>query len=281
MTENHLRYVFVLTALLCFVAVGYTAKAENQEPITHTVRLELNSASVPVVYPMRQEFVDSFERSVITPWTTGGTAAWVIRDTTNTYGPDTCAVSGYRYAGVPTADTVVYPGNETDSLSTPTIDLTGWDSLFFSFSYWADFEGSATNFDGGIIQISADNGATWVQIDSLAQGHLNPTYDQQLVGTGQIGTPWAYCYDRQYWVAVSSMDLIGLGYAATGNQIKIRFVFDSDDLSGGQGWFIDDVRIADTPPPDLQPPLIVHTPLPDTIDTLSNYTVTATVTDGG
>ena len=94
MTDKNLRYVFVFTALLCFAAVGYTAEAENQEPITHAVRLELNSESVPVVYPMRQEFVDSFERSALTPWTTGGTAPWAIRDTTNTYGPNTCAVSG-------------------------------------------------------------------------------------------------------------------------------------------------------------------------------------------
>jgi hypothetical protein len=281
MTHKNLRYVFVLTALLCLTGVGYTAAAEDPAPITHTVRLELNSESVPVIYPMRQEFVDSFERSVLTPWTTGGTAPWAIRDTLDTYGPDTCAVSGYQYAGIPGTDIAVYPGNQTDSLVTPTIDLTGWDSLFFSFSYWADFESSASNFDGGIIQISSDNGATYVQIDSLAQGHLNPTYDQQLLGSGQIGTPWAYCYDRQYWVPVSSMDLIGLGYVSTGDQIKIRFVFDSDDLSGGQGWFIDDVRIADTSPPDLQPPLIVHTPLADTIDTLNNYTITATVTDGG
>ncbi len=228
----------------------------------------------------RQAFLDSFERVDISPWTTSG-YIWGIRDTTNQYGPDTCAFSGYRYAGIPSTDIPEYPGNQTGYLFTPTIDISGWDSLFLSFNYWADFEATASNFDGGILEISPDNGVTWFQIDSLAQGHLNPTYDAQLTGTGQIGTPWAYCYDTPGWVSVSSQDLIGLGYVAPGNQIQISFVFDSDDLSGGQGWFIDDVRIAETAPPDLQPPVIVHTPLPDTTDTLNPYTISATVTDDG
>ena len=281
MNNKKFKYSAVLFVIPLLVAMGHATKNENAQPQNHTIYLELNSESAPVIYPTRAEFVDSFERATLAPWTTAGTAPWGIRDTSNNYGPNTVAAAGYRYAGIPATDIAVYPGNQTDSLITPTIDLTGWDSLYLSFSYWADFESSASNFDGGILQISSNNGATWVQIDSQAQGHLNPTYDQELVGTGQIGTPWAYCYDRQYWVAVSSMDLMGLGYVSVGDQMKIRFVFDSDDLSGGQGWFIDDVRIADTSPPDLQAPLIVHTPLPDTTDTLSNYTITATITDAG
>ncbi len=281
MTDRKFKYAAVFLMIIVLATFGSGSKSETPQPQKHTVLLEVTPESAPLLHPLRAEFVDSFERTSLSPWTTLGTSPWAIRDTMDNYGPNTVAVSGYRFAGIPGTDIALYPGNETDSLITPTIDLTGWDSLFFSFSYWADFESNATNFDGGIIQISSNNGATWIQIDSLAQGHLNPTYDQRLVGTGQIGIPWAYCYDRQYWVAVSSMDLIGLGYVSSGNQMKIRFVFDSDDMSSGQGWFIDDIRIADTSPPDLQAPVIAHTPLPDTIDTLNNYTITATITDVG
>ena len=77
------------------------------------------------------------------------------------------------------------------------------------------------------------------------------------------------------------MDLMALGYVNTGDQIQIRFTFCSDPAAAGMGWFVDDVRIDQTSPPDLQPPVIVHTPLSDTTDTLSNYTITATVTDAG
>ncbi|GAI58786.1 unnamed protein product, partial [marine sediment metagenome] len=158
------------------------------------------------------------------PWTISG-SNWGIRDTMDTYGPDTCAFFGYQYAGIPSTDIPEYPGNQTGYLISPTIDITGWDSLFLSFNYWGDFEAAASNFDGGIIEISANNGATWVQVDSLAEGHLNPTYDAELSGTGQIGTPWAYCYDTPGWVSVSSLDLIDLAYASPGDQVKIRFIF--------------------------------------------------------
>lgn len=281
MTDKKLKYCVVFMAMLLLITMANATQAEDHQTSSHNLRLETVSSSSVVFYPMRQEFVDSFERTDLAPWTSTGLSPWIIRDTTDVYGPETCAVSGYRYAGFPNGDIPFYPGNQTSRLITPTIDLTGWDSLYLSFVYWADFEGAATNFDGGILEISPDNGTTWLQIDSLAQGHLNPTYDDTLVGTGQIGTPWAYCWDTWDWVDVSSMDLIGLGYVATGDQIQIRYTFDSDDLSGGQGWFIDDVRIADTSPPDLQAPIIVHTPLPDTADTVSNYTITATITDGG
>lgn len=254
-----------------------------------TLRPVSQQPAGPVIYlyPMRQLLLDTFERSTLAPWTSSGTTNWGMRDTTDTYGPQAPAVSGYRYAGHPSTDLPEYPSSGANPglicyLTSPTIDLTGITELYLSFNYWGDFEGGATNFDGGIIEISADNGATWVQVDSQATGHLNPTYDSQLAGTGTLGTAWAYCYDTDPdWVSVSSQDLIALGYVSTGNQIRVRYTFASDALSGGQGWFIDDVRIADTPPPDLQPPIITHTPLPDTTDTLNNYTVSAIITDEG
>jgi hypothetical protein len=244
------------------------------------IRVSPENASF-LSYPWRPEYIDSFERSTIAPWTTSG-YLWDIRDTTDTYGPDTALVFGYRYAGVPATDLPQYAGNQTGYLVTPVYDLTGWSAFYISADYWSSFEGPATNFDGGIVEISNNAGATWVQIDSLAQGHLNPTYDAQLAGSGSLGTRWAYCYSTDPdWVSVSSGDLIALGYCSPGDQVQVRFTFASDPLSNGEGWFVDNTRRADTPPPDLQPPIIAHTPLPDTIDTLSNYTVTATITDDG
>ncbi len=286
-----LRYPMILFCIVILSGLGNAVVIENQhQPVPNQV-VEFRSISEvginPVFYPMRQDFVDSFERSTITPWTTEGDTIWGIRDTLNTYGPQSCAVSGYQYAGHPELDVPEYysPGANPGLLTrlvSPAIDITGWDSLFLSFNYWGDFEGASTNFDGGIIEISTNSGATWVQIDSLAEGHLNPTYDSPLANTGQLGTAWAYCYTTNpNWVSICSQDLVGLNYAAAGDQIKIRFTFAYDALSGGQGWYIDDVRIADTSPPDLQPPTIVHTPLSDTTDTLSDYTISATVTDEG
>jgi hypothetical protein len=282
--------MFVFVALLCLAAVGTSAEVANQQVKPHTIQVKSNVESVPVVFPMRQEFVDSFERANIAPWTTGGDAGsgfWGIRDTADTFGPQAPAWAGYQYPGHPSTDVSVYPSPGTNPgyltwLASPTIDITGWPAVYVSFSYWSDLEGAATNFDGAIVEISANGGITWVQVDSNATGHLNPTYDAQLANTGQLLTKWAYCYTTNpNWVKVSSQDLIALGYVAAGNQIQVRVNFAYDALSGGQGFFVDDFRIADTPPPDLQPPVFVHTPLPDTADTISNYTVSAVITDVG
>lgn len=284
--------LFVLFFTLPQTLNGVSVQGGNLPLIkaTHQVKTDLTE---PVIYSMRQEFVDSFERSNLTPWTTYGYPGSVqmltfgIRDTTNTYGPQAPAHGGYRYAGHPINDVSLYPSPGQNPgngicLESPTIDLTGWDSCFVSFTYWGDFEGTATNFDGFILQISSDNGATWVQVDENHLGHLTPSYDAHLANTGLLGTAWAYCYDTwPNWIDIASLDLMALGYVNPGNQIKIRFIFAYDALDGGQGCFIDDVRIAHTQPTDLQPPVITHTPLNDTPDTLNNYVISANITDAG
>ncbi|UCG29299.1 MAG: T9SS type A sorting domain-containing protein [candidate division WOR-3 bacterium] len=286
-SRNH-----VFPAIMCilgiFVSVTSAVVSEDQPRQGNVIELEFKPSlpSLPKSFSdaLRPEYYDEFERDTLygpdIPWTTSG-YAWGIRDTLDTYGPNT-APSGYRFAGVPAGDIAMYTGNQTGYLTAIRGSAHTWNHVYLSMDYWSSFEGPATNFDGGIVEISNDSGVTWVQIDSLAEGHLNPTYDAQLAGTGSLGNAWAYCYSTTpNWVSVASQDLQALGYVGIGDFIGIRITFASDPLSHGQGWFIDNARMADTPPPDLQPPLITHTPLPDTIDTLSNYTVTATVTDDG
>uniref|UniRef100_A0A7C4XLT9 T9SS type A sorting domain-containing protein n=1 Tax=candidate division WOR-3 bacterium TaxID=2052148 RepID=A0A7C4XLT9_UNCW3 len=291
--KMNLLLLFVIGFFLPGIILGAVSTAKWSVGVLKSQSKTIDEMQ-PLTITMRQEeFVDSFERSSLSPWTTYGYPGSVqmvtfgIRDTTNTYGPQAPAHSGYRYAGHPATDISLYPspgqnpGNAT-CLESPTIDLTNWDSCFISFSYWGDFEGTATNFDGFIVEITTNNGTTWTQIDANHQGHLNPSYDAQLCGTGLLGYAWAYCYDtRPNWRDVASLNLMALGYCAPGNQIKIRFRFAYDALDGGQGLFIDDVRIASTPPQDLQPPAITHTPLIDTPDTLNDYVITANIVDQG
>jgi len=281
------KYMMPIIGLILLLSWSNAAVPEGEnQPASQGNEVNLSAVAQslvtgPIHYQMRQEFLDSFERSALAPWETSQ-YIWGIRDTADAYGPETPAFSGYRYAGVPEQDIAVYLGNNVGELTTPSIDITGWDSLYLSFNYWSSFEGPMTNFDGGILLISPDDGTTWMQLDSLAEGHLNPTYDARLANTGALGTAWAYCYSTDPdWVSVSSQDLVGLGYASPGNTVRFRWTFASDPLAGGEGWFVDDVRIAPTSPPDLQAPSIVHTPLTDTTDTLNNYVITATVTDLG
>ncbi len=286
---------FFIVLLLLSWGVSQATAIENKQETVLTQPTEVilsPSASFSFKAPVfRAEFVDSFERASLAPWTTafipaGGSHNFAIRDTLDTYGPQTCANSGYRFPGYPGTDIASYvnvaenPG-KLIWLTSPTIDLTGWSALFLSFYYWLDSEGTTDNFDGAYVQISPDNGVTWKQVDSLAAGHLDPTYDDTLVYSGQSGGMYAWCYDRLFWRNVVSQNLIALGYVATGNQIKIRFAFDRDAMSGGQGFFVDDVKLSTNPPPDHQAPVITHTPLADTTDTLNSYSIKAQVVDYG
>jgi len=260
-----------------------SAGVANPTPVQTVVTepaVTINQDQGPV-FTIRAETIDSFERTTLAPWTIRG-YAWAIRDTADVYGPSTHNLNGWRFAGVPAADIPEYPdGNDTGSVISPTIDLTGWDSLFVSFAYWQDVEGITDNFDGFIVEISSNNGTAWTQVDPNNVGHLSPHYDQRLAGSGPLGNRFAYCYDRQYWVNVASVNLIAAGYVATGQQARVRFKFAKDPLSGGQGTFIDDVRFGDTPPPDLLSPIIVTEPLADNPDTLLPTPVKAVVTDLG
>jgi hypothetical protein len=293
--KKRVTILTIVVISLLFIAwnSSYATATENRDG--HLLHVELHpdisgSFDKPIFYPVLQEsLVDHFERATLSPWTLEGTYNWAIRDTADTYGPNDVVESGYRFAGIPQNDIAGYTGNQDGRLLSPTIDLTGWDSLYLAFNYWADLEGEASNFDGFIVEISPDNGTTWLQIDSLAEGDLNPTYDDDCAGvTGQpLGTAWCYCYDTGegdstwWWVNVVSRDLIDQGYVDTGDQIKIRFFFGSDPASQGQGLFIDDVYITSYSPPDLQAPVIIHTPLSDTTDTINAYTISADVTDEG
>ena len=100
MIDKKVKYSLVFVAVLLLVAIGSATEVENEQRLTHTVRLEPAPESTPVIYPMRQEFVDSFERANIAPWTTGGDAAsglWAMRDTTDQYGPQAPAWAGFQY----------------------------------------------------------------------------------------------------------------------------------------------------------------------------------------
>ena len=237
--------------------------------------------------------------------------AWAQRDTSFTYGPRAPHGDGEIWVGTPPDDREQYPGFLVASLTTKEIDLAalGMTSFYVSWAQWGDFEGLTLNYDGAQFLISTDGGRSWTVLDAPPEGGLNPAYDEQIVPGG--GTPisgqWAYCYDtiaggeegapppvyrnveggRSFqsaarievgWRTVSTQDLVALGYVTPEQTIRLRWLFASDALDGGQGYFIDDLRIADTPPECEIPPAISLDLLADTPDTSSEYEIIAEVT---
>jgi hypothetical protein len=226
---------------------------------------------------------------------------WGIRDvSTCQYGPQ-IAPSGTMCVGVPETCLPGYPNGNPDTLwegflTTPEFTLgDSFPSVYLRFTHWGDFEGVTDEFDGVIVELINVTQGTTVQIDSLAELHLVPTYDA-IIGTTNPALEglWAYCHDTRgamftplgfpyvsftyrdpfggqnqekrqthsyspmqfEWRAVQSVDLIAAGYAAQGDGIRIRWHFASDQLANGAGYFVDDVYLSSTPPLDEQAPII-------------------------
>ncbi len=207
------------------------------------------------------------------------------------------------------------------TLTTPTISTTQFPSMYLGFTYWADFEGVTDTFDGVILEfINLTQGRT-TQIDSAHVNELCPSYDA-IIGTTnpRLRGLWAYCFDTLAprfnslgypfvvlqrirpgeevpsrgpkqpnmptafeWRSVVSVDLIAAGYANPGDNIQIRWVFASDQLANGQGYFFDDLFISSDPPDDNQPPgITVTSPVmwADIPDSNQAITVSADLTEG-
>ncbi|MDX1998092.1 MAG: S8 family serine peptidase [Thermoanaerobaculia bacterium] len=87
-------------------------------------------------------------------------------------------------------------------------------------------------FDGGLLEISTDNGATWAQV--LDPQLLTDPYDGPFSGS----TIRAWCGDPQDWLH-SIVDLS----AWAGQTVRFRFRLASDNSVGREGWYLDDVRV--------------------------------------
>lgn len=109
-------------------------------------------------------------------------------------------------------------------LTSPSISLAGSSNTNLSFKSWYKTE-AGTSWDKKIVQISTDNGASWIDIKQISD------------------TPSTW--------NLETIDLSG--YA--GQTIYIRFYFNTIDnlYNNYEGWFIDDVKIEYDTIPDPTP----------------------------
>ncbi|HSR96285.1 MAG TPA: M36 family metallopeptidase [Kofleriaceae bacterium] len=103
-------------------------------------------------------------------------------------------------------------------------------------------EGDASAFfDGGVIEVSTDGGATWR--DAAALG-ANPGYNATLVGTG--GNPlrgrMAYSGTSAGFPALQPLEL-NFGNQFAGTTFQIRFRLGTDGGGALVGWLIDDITV--------------------------------------
>ena len=117
-----------------------------------------------------------------------------------------------------------------------TIHVTGSKPILRFYSRYQTEPAS----DGGIVQISSNNGSSWDNVDTkffkngyrgaIRYGVLSSPVSNQQAFWGDNKTFQASCVDLS-------------SYA--GKDIKLRFRFACDSLIGGLGWFVDDVTVMD------------------------------------
>ncbi len=208
-----------------------------------------------------EEFVWDFEADNGDFAATGGVWEWGHP----TSGP------GAAHSGVNLWATILagdYPSSANATLDVPPITLSASKPYaLLSFWHWYYME---TNYDGGNVKVSADNGATWNVVTPFGGYDGTATSGN----AGIAGQPCFTGYNNAFW----QEELFDLS-AYAGQTVMIRFHFGSDGSVVKSGWYVDDVRLRSTDVDDI-PPVITGVVVPQsTFDTVGPYNVSCYVTD--
>jgi len=131
------------------------------------------------------------------------------------------------------------PATTSDQkLVSPVFSLpTGEDPLSLSFWHRWTFDSASACNDGGVLEISTNNGETWVQVSS-SYILTNP-----YTGTIRSGVvnPIA---GRRAWCGVTDWTWTVVDLAAyAGENVTFRFRMGSGNAGAAEGWYLDDLRV--------------------------------------
>jgi len=198
-------------------------------------------------------FSDDLENTASGNWTAQtitGTNEWYYPQNPNPLFDATYATSGttnmWGYDQPTTAD---YAIARTADVTPPAGKGT-----YLRFNHAYGFEDDAGGaYDGGRLEYSTDNGATWINAGPLItnngySGTISTQFDNPLGGRKAfVGESNGYISSRA--------DLSSFA----GQSVRFRFRIGTDSAFGDYGWFIDDVRVytcetptgSDTTPPTV------------------------------
>ncbi|MDC0708641.1 myxosortase-dependent M36 family metallopeptidase [Stigmatella sp. ncwal1] len=149
------------------------------------------------------------------------------------------------------------------ALMSPPLHVSAVEDFRFTFIHRFEFEADSFDLlDGGVMEISTDNGVTWTDIGASA----TPGYTDILYAFGTnplAGRPVYGDISEGYpaWVPVT----VDLGNQYAGQTVRIRFRIGTDVSVGAAGWDIDNLSfsgLTHTPFSTLgvEPSVCVNTP---------------------
>ena len=128
------------------------------------------------------------------------------------------------------------------ALVSPEVTVSATAALVVTLEHRYSFDHEGGNlYDGGVIELSQDHGATWVDASTLA----TVPYDGMLSNrfSNPIGGQRAFAGVSIGYPAMTTLTL-DFGMALAGKAIQLRFRQGTDDSAGDDGWFVDNVAFA-------------------------------------
>lgn len=133
-------------------------------------------------------------------------------------------------------------GHTSDtSLISPPLKV-GDQPLVVRFDHAHKFEqADGTNFDGGVVEVSSDDGETWVDVATLAE---DVGYQGTIAAmTNPLDTRPAFVGENPGYPGRDRVE-IDLGTGLAGKTVRLRFRIGTDAGVGAPGWDIDNIAFA-------------------------------------
>ena len=204
--------------------IGYTISAENGPSLEGSFQIYIGMMNYTfepdlqnwTTAQLNNQFTNQWHRSNQRNYTSGG---------------------GYSMK-FGSSSTGQYAASAFGALISPEMQVTPSDKL--RFYHYMNAENHESNpayaWDGGMVQMSL-NGGAWTQITPVG-GYPHRIYNNP-------ASPFpsnTYVYSGSFDWTEAVFELGNVSGSA-----RFRFVFGSDGFVGGEGWYIDDVRLEDMP----------------------------------
>ncbi|MEJ7601999.1 MAG: M36 family metallopeptidase [Kofleriaceae bacterium] len=124
------------------------------------------------------------------------------------------------------------------SVTTPQLAV-GTGAFSFSYSHSFVFElGSGVAYDGGVVELSTNNGATWADVTTFG---ANPMYTGTITDESNNPLPNRPAYTG---TRTTQTRTLSFGTQLANQSVRLRFRIATDGGVGTTGWHIDDVQVA-------------------------------------
>jgi len=143
-----------------------------------------------------------------------------------------------------------YASLSDTSLTSPELQVSATENFVLTFTHRYKFEFSpGTYWDGSVIEVSEDGGATWTDISTYAAPGYGGVISTQ--ADNPLGDRMGYVDENASWPGTDTVTL-DMGTQLAGKTVQVRFRIGTDQAVGNHGWEIDDIGfqgITNTPFP--------------------------------